>query len=259
MHVLCGNVEGDRVLDRRRAHSTRCIASRPGSCSPFASVTWGTTWFAITFQIGHVPPEVGVALRFALAGGTILMLCLLRGEKLGFSAGQARDLRPARQLHVRHFVRVRVPRRTNTSCPAWWRWAIRRRRSSQASERAPCSGRRSRGGGSCSVASPGIAGVALIFWAALPGDRQGSRQHVAGRTVHRSDSVSCYPRWAASPRVATRRAACRSAPALRLRHALPAPPSLPCSPLPRDRPSCRPPSGHGGLSLAVPGAGRFGR
>lgn len=50
--------------------------------------TWGTTWFAITFQIGHVPPEVGVALRFALAGSTILMLCLLRGEKLRFSAGQ---------------------------------------------------------------------------------------------------------------------------------------------------------------------------
>ena len=30
-------------------------------------LTWGTTWFAITFQIGHVAPEVGVAMRFALA------------------------------------------------------------------------------------------------------------------------------------------------------------------------------------------------
>ena len=31
-------------------------------------LTWGTTWFAITFQLGHVAPEVGVAMRFALAG-----------------------------------------------------------------------------------------------------------------------------------------------------------------------------------------------
>ena len=25
-------------------------------------LTWGTTWYAISFQIGHTPPEVGVAL-----------------------------------------------------------------------------------------------------------------------------------------------------------------------------------------------------
>lgn len=50
--------------------------------------TWGTTWFAITFQVGLVPPEVGVALRFALAGCTILALCLWRGEPLRFSPAQ---------------------------------------------------------------------------------------------------------------------------------------------------------------------------
>ena len=31
-------------------------------------LTWGTTWYAITFQLGATPPEVGVASRFALAG-----------------------------------------------------------------------------------------------------------------------------------------------------------------------------------------------
>jgi drug/metabolite transporter (DMT)-like permease len=51
-------------------------------------LTWGTTWFAITFQIGHVAPEVGVAMRFALAGIVILGLCGLRQERLQFTAAQ---------------------------------------------------------------------------------------------------------------------------------------------------------------------------
>lgn len=50
--------------------------------------TWGTTWFAITFQIGLMPPEAAVTLRFAIAGSTILLLCLLRGEKLRFTPSQ---------------------------------------------------------------------------------------------------------------------------------------------------------------------------
>jgi drug/metabolite transporter (DMT)-like permease len=51
-------------------------------------LTWGTTWFAITFQIGHVAPEVGVAMRFALAGAVILGLCVLRQESLRFTRAQ---------------------------------------------------------------------------------------------------------------------------------------------------------------------------
>jgi drug/metabolite transporter (DMT)-like permease len=51
-------------------------------------LTWGTTWFAITFQIGHTAPEVGVALRFALAGAVILGLCVLRQENLRFTPAQ---------------------------------------------------------------------------------------------------------------------------------------------------------------------------
>jgi drug/metabolite transporter (DMT)-like permease len=51
-------------------------------------LTWGTTWFAITFQVGHVAPEVGVAMRFALAGAVILGLCVLRQENLCFTPAQ---------------------------------------------------------------------------------------------------------------------------------------------------------------------------
>jgi drug/metabolite transporter (DMT)-like permease len=51
-------------------------------------LTWGTTWFAITFQIGHTAPEVGVAMRFALAGTVVLVLCVLRRESLRFTPTQ---------------------------------------------------------------------------------------------------------------------------------------------------------------------------
>jgi drug/metabolite transporter (DMT)-like permease len=47
-------------------------------------LTWGTTWYAITFQVGRVAPEVGVALRFALAGIVVLALCVVRKERLHF-------------------------------------------------------------------------------------------------------------------------------------------------------------------------------
>ena len=46
---------------------------------------WGSTWFAITFQLGRVPPEVSVAYRFALAGTILLGWSLSRGLRLRFS------------------------------------------------------------------------------------------------------------------------------------------------------------------------------
>jgi drug/metabolite transporter (DMT)-like permease len=48
-------------------------------------LTWGTTWFAITFQLGHTAPEVGVALRFALAGSVVIAMCAVRGMPLRFT------------------------------------------------------------------------------------------------------------------------------------------------------------------------------
>jgi len=48
-------------------------------------LTWGTTWYAITFQIGHTAPEVGVTLRFGLAGAVVLAMCAVRGLRLRFT------------------------------------------------------------------------------------------------------------------------------------------------------------------------------
>jgi len=51
----------------------------------FAAVLiWGSTWIAITFQLGKVPPEVSVAYRFALASLFLLAWCGARGLRLAF-------------------------------------------------------------------------------------------------------------------------------------------------------------------------------
>jgi len=54
--------------------------------SPFlfllASLIWGSTFWAITLQLGQVPPTVSVAYRFALAAATLFSFCLLRGDRL---------------------------------------------------------------------------------------------------------------------------------------------------------------------------------
>jgi len=47
-----------------------------------ASLIWGSTFWAITLQLGEVPPAVSVVYRFALASGTLFAWCLLRGDKL---------------------------------------------------------------------------------------------------------------------------------------------------------------------------------
>jgi drug/metabolite transporter (DMT)-like permease len=50
------------------------------------TLVWGTTWHAVTYQIGAVAPELAVALRFLCAGALVLGACLLRGLPLRFSA-----------------------------------------------------------------------------------------------------------------------------------------------------------------------------
>lgn len=47
-----------------------------------AVAVWGTTWHAIVYQLQHAPPELGVALRFGLAGLLVLGFAALRGERL---------------------------------------------------------------------------------------------------------------------------------------------------------------------------------
>jgi drug/metabolite transporter (DMT)-like permease len=55
-------------------------------------VIWGTTWHAITYQLFDFSAEVGVALRFALAGAAVLALCRWRGVPLAFSLADHRAL-----------------------------------------------------------------------------------------------------------------------------------------------------------------------
>jgi drug/metabolite transporter (DMT)-like permease len=47
---------------------------------------WGSTFFAIRFQLGGVAEEVSVVYRFALAALIILAYCAARGRRLRFSA-----------------------------------------------------------------------------------------------------------------------------------------------------------------------------
>lgn len=47
-------------------------------------LVWGTTWYAITYQIGLATPELGVAARFGLAGLCVLAWRALRGDRLRY-------------------------------------------------------------------------------------------------------------------------------------------------------------------------------
>jgi drug/metabolite transporter (DMT)-like permease len=47
---------------------------------------WGTTWLAITFQLGHVAPEASVFYRFLLASLVLFAFCRARGLPLAFRA-----------------------------------------------------------------------------------------------------------------------------------------------------------------------------
>jgi drug/metabolite transporter (DMT)-like permease len=51
-------------------------------------VIWGSTWIAITFQLGTVAPEVSVLYRFFLASLLLFAFCKWRGLSLKFSARQ---------------------------------------------------------------------------------------------------------------------------------------------------------------------------
>lgn len=46
---------------------------------------WGSTFLAITFQLGTVPPELSVAYRFFLASGLLFIYSKLRGLQLRFT------------------------------------------------------------------------------------------------------------------------------------------------------------------------------
>ena len=49
---------------------------------------WGSTWYAIKFQLGVVAPEVSLVYRFALAAIILLSFCTLSGRSLRYSLRQ---------------------------------------------------------------------------------------------------------------------------------------------------------------------------
>lgn len=50
------------------------------------TLAWGTTWYAITLQLGVVDPVVSIVYRFALASAVLFAWCALRREPLAMSA-----------------------------------------------------------------------------------------------------------------------------------------------------------------------------
>ncbi|CAN7579193.1 EamA family transporter [Pseudoduganella sp. LjRoot289] len=47
-----------------------------------ACLIWGSTFWAITLQLGDIAPAVSIVYRFGLASATLFTWCLLRGDRL---------------------------------------------------------------------------------------------------------------------------------------------------------------------------------
>jgi len=60
----------------------------PISLFSIATLIWGSTWLAITFQLGSVAAEASVVYRFALAALMLAAWCLATGRSLRFCATQ---------------------------------------------------------------------------------------------------------------------------------------------------------------------------
>lgn len=52
------------------------------------TLAWGTTWYAITLQLGVVDPVISVIYRFTLAAVLLFAWCVVRGESLVLTTAQ---------------------------------------------------------------------------------------------------------------------------------------------------------------------------
>jgi drug/metabolite transporter (DMT)-like permease len=60
----------------------------PPALFAIATLIWGSTWLAITFQLGVVPPEASVVYRFALSALILAAWCLATRRSLRFAPTQ---------------------------------------------------------------------------------------------------------------------------------------------------------------------------
>ena len=54
------------------------------------ALIWGSTWHAITWQLGAVAPEVSVVYRFAAASLLLALGCVATGRSLALFAARSR-------------------------------------------------------------------------------------------------------------------------------------------------------------------------
>ena len=66
--------------------SAREVHPGPAALFAIATAIWGSTWLAIKFQLGVVPPQASVTYRFALAALLLALWCIVRGRSLAFPA-----------------------------------------------------------------------------------------------------------------------------------------------------------------------------
>ena len=76
-------MSADLALAARRRADAADLAS-----VVVCSAIWGTTWFAITLQLGVVPPVVSVVYRFALAAGLLFAWLALTRQPMRLTRAQ---------------------------------------------------------------------------------------------------------------------------------------------------------------------------
>ncbi len=47
-------------------------------------IAWGSSWLAISFQLGDVAPQVSIVWRFLMASFLLFLWCYFRGLRLSF-------------------------------------------------------------------------------------------------------------------------------------------------------------------------------
>lgn len=74
-----------RTTDRTEKGLLEATASSTDSILFLTAVlVWGSTWYAITFQLGEVAASWSIAWRFAIAAALLLVFCGLRARRLTF-------------------------------------------------------------------------------------------------------------------------------------------------------------------------------